>query len=400
MKKLLLFAILISFLFPIFACTTAIISGKATSDGRPLLWKHRDSDFYNNKILYFKGVKYNFVGLTDSESERDGQVWGGFNKVGFAIMNNASYNLKPATDSTKIADLEGFFMKNALENCASVAEFETWLTSQPKPLGVEANFGVIDANGGAAYFEVNNFEYTKFDVNDPAIAPEGYLIRTNYSFSGEKNKGAGYVRYITAEKLFKGANITPRFLLQDASRCLRNELTKTDLIQVAENINNEQVFYPISDNIVREYSTSALVVQGVKPDEDPVFTTGYVLLGLPLTSIAVPFWINPESGLPKTITGRNNEHAPVCNWSLDLKKKIFALDWPENERYVNLSAIWNKNQTGIWQQIQKQENPLLLKTFENLEKWRISGMKTQEISNFYNWYDLQVSTIMSTLLNN
>lgn len=400
MKKLLLFAISISFLFPIFACTTAIISGKATSDGRPLLWKHRDSDFYNNKIMYFKGAKYDFVGLTDSEPERDGQVWGGFNKVGFAIMNNASYNLKPATDSTKIADLEGFFMKNALENCASVAEFETWLTSQPKPLGVEANFGVIDAKGGAAYFEVNNFEYTKFNVNDPAIAPEGYLIRTNYSFSGEKNKGAGYVRYITAEKLFKGANITPRFLLQDASRCLKNELTKTDLIQVAENMNNEEAFYPISDYIVREYSTSALVVQGVKPGENPVFTTGYVLLGLPLTSITVPFWLDPESGLPKTITGIKNEHAPVCNWSLDLKKKIFALDWPENERYVNLSAIWNKNQTGIWQQIQKQENPLLLKTSENLEKWRISGMKTQEISSFYNWYDQQVSTIMSTLLNN
>ena len=173
MKKIFLIAFSMYFLFPVIACTTAIISGKATSDGRPLLWKHRDSDFYNNKIMFFKGKKYDFIGLTDSEPERDGQVWGGFNKAGFAIMNNASYNLKPASDSTKIADMEGYFMKNALENCASVPEFETWLTLQPKPLGVEANFGVIDANGGAAYFEVNNFEYTKVDVNDPSLAPEG-----------------------------------------------------------------------------------------------------------------------------------------------------------------------------------------------------------------------------------
>jgi hypothetical protein len=75
------------------------------------------------------------------------------------------------------------------------------LETLPKPLGVEANFGVIDANGGAAYYETANYKFEKFDANDPTVAPDGYLIRTNYSFSGEENKGLGYIRYATAADL-------------------------------------------------------------------------------------------------------------------------------------------------------------------------------------------------------
>ena len=44
---------------------------------------------------------------------------------------------------------------------------------------------------------------SKFDVNDPAVAPNGYLIRTNYSVAGEENKGYGYIRYATATDFLK-----------------------------------------------------------------------------------------------------------------------------------------------------------------------------------------------------
>lgn len=40
------------------ACTTAIISGKYTKNGKPLLWKHRDTWAVNNKIMHFKDGKY------------------------------------------------------------------------------------------------------------------------------------------------------------------------------------------------------------------------------------------------------------------------------------------------------------------------------------------------------
>ncbi len=35
-------------------CTSAIISGKASPNGRPLLWKHRDSNAFENKLMFFK----------------------------------------------------------------------------------------------------------------------------------------------------------------------------------------------------------------------------------------------------------------------------------------------------------------------------------------------------------
>ena len=42
---------------PLSACTSAVVSGKVTPDGRPLLWKNRDTDFMRNHIDYVKGEK-------------------------------------------------------------------------------------------------------------------------------------------------------------------------------------------------------------------------------------------------------------------------------------------------------------------------------------------------------
>ncbi len=210
-----------------FSCTTAIISGKFTRDGRPLLWKHRDSDELNNKIMYFNDGKYAYIGLVDAKDIEGKAIWVGCNSAGFAIMNSASYNLK--TDTFALSDLEGELMKQALMECASIDEFEKFLKNYKKPMGVEANFGVIDAKGGAAYFETNNFNYVKIDVNDTKIAPMGYVIRTNYSFTGKPDAGYGYIRYIAAEDLFFYASsindISPEFIIQKMSRSLKHGLT-------------------------------------------------------------------------------------------------------------------------------------------------------------------------------
>ena len=224
MKKLIIALIIfLSISFSINPCTTAVVSGKATDDGRPLLLKNRDADALQNRLVYFFDGKYKFIGLVNSEDKENKEVWCGFNSTGFGIMNSASYNLK-MNDTTKISDLEGKIMKMALERCATLEDFEKMLNDLPKPFGVEANFGVIDANGGAAYYEVDNFKFIKYDANDPAVAPNGYLIRTNYSFAGEENKGYGYIRYETAKGLFqqhtKDGKISFEFLINDVPRCL------------------------------------------------------------------------------------------------------------------------------------------------------------------------------------
>ena len=166
-----LFIFLLSFIisFPVLACTTAIISGKYTADGRPLLYKHRDTGSLQNKLMYFTDGKYSYTGIVNSSDKAGKEVWGGYNSTGFAIMNSASYNLNPDEDGKD--ELEGVVMKLALQRCSTLADFERLLDSLPKPMYVSANFGVIDAQGGAAYYETGDYTYKKFDANDTIPPP-------------------------------------------------------------------------------------------------------------------------------------------------------------------------------------------------------------------------------------
>jgi len=200
MRKLL--SVIIVYLvgwIPMFPCTSAVVSGRVTPDGRPLLWKHRDASDLNNRIVHFEaeGGKLEFVGLVNGVDTMANEVWAGYNTSGFAIMNTASYNLK--NDTSSLSDREGVVMKQVLGECRTVEDFARLLDSLPRPIGVEANFGVVDALGGAAYFEVNSYEVFRYDVKD---SPDGYLLRTNYSVSGRPNEGYGYIRYDNAARLF------------------------------------------------------------------------------------------------------------------------------------------------------------------------------------------------------
>ena len=194
-KLLVLFFAFILFPFALksFACTTFIISGKHTVDGRPLLFKNRDTDQKQNSLVYFNDGRYKYIGLVDGTAEWNKMVWGGYNEAGFAIMNSAAYNNNTG-DTSKLKDQEGVIMKLALQTCATLKDFEKLLGSLPKPMGLDANFGVIDAFGGAAYYETGNFNFTKFDANDPTLAPNGILIRTNHSTRADLTRGYGFVR--------------------------------------------------------------------------------------------------------------------------------------------------------------------------------------------------------------
>ena len=49
-------AAIVLFATPVQACTSAVVSGKVTPDGRPLLWKNRDTDFMQNHIDYLEAA--------------------------------------------------------------------------------------------------------------------------------------------------------------------------------------------------------------------------------------------------------------------------------------------------------------------------------------------------------
>jgi hypothetical protein len=371
-------------------CTTAIVSGTFTVDGRPLLFKHRDTGTLQNKLMFFNDGKYEYIGLVNSTDSLGSEIWAGCNSTGFAVMNSASYNLN-TDDTTSIKDREGFIMKQALQNCATVNDFEHLLNNLPKPLGVEANFGVIDARGEAAYFETGNFSFTKIDVNDPKIAPFGYIIRSNYSFTGDTENGYGFIRYQTAEGLFYQAaqtnSLSHEFILQKVSRCLKHSLTKIDLTENLPKDSNEPIFVNFRDFILRSSSASTVVVQGVKKDETPEFTTMWTILGFQLCSVAVPTWLNGGTNLPKILVADETGNAPLCDKALKLKEKCIPLKRGSGKYYLNLAAVLNQNGDGILQKLFPLEDKILSLSENYLKFWREKGFNKNQVNEFYNIVD-------------
>ena len=376
---------------PLTACTTAIISGRFTPDGRPLLWKNRDTDDLDNKLMYFTDGRYDYIGLVNSKDTTGEEVWTGMNTAGFAIMNSASYNLNSAEDAEAAVN-EGRVMRQALQQCASVDDFENFLKKLPKPYGLEANFGVIDAFGNAACFETSNHGYFKIDVNDPVAAPMGYLIRTNYSFTGKPDEGQGYIRYLTAEKLFYQASamnsLTPEFILQDAARCLFHSLTETDL-KLLQTTGKEKCVW-FADFIPRFSTAASVVIQGVKKDESPMLMTMWTVLGFPLCSVVYPVWFNGEHQLPFQLKASESGRAPLCDKALKLKDRCFPVKRGHGDDYLNLPVLYNSSGSGIMQKLATHENMVFTDANNRLKSWRKTPPAASDIVEFYQILDNRI----------
>ena len=368
MRKLL--SVIIVYLvgwIPMYPCTSAVVSGRVTPDGRPLLWKHRDASDLNNRIVHFEaeGGKLEFVGLVNGVDMMANEVWAGYNTSGFAIMNTASYNLK--NDTSSLSDREGVVMKQALGECRTVEDFARLLDSLPRPIGVEANFGVIDALGGAAYFEVNSYEVFRYDVKD---SPDGYLLRTNYSVSGRPNEGYGYIRYDNAARLFSRAaserSITPEWITGICSRSFYHTLLGRDF--------TTDTWVVDQDFIPRRSTSASVVIEGVKSGESPVFTTMWTMLGYPPCSVVLPVWIGCEYGVPTLLQGSEDSvRSPLCEWSNRLKNKVFSLERGSGPHYLHMALLYNPESNGYAQRLLSLEKEIYAESRIVLDEARRKG---------------------------
>jgi hypothetical protein len=314
------------------ACTTGIISGKATPDGRPILWKNRDTPDLHNQVVRGEGGRFTYVGVANAGDHGGLQIWSGVNAAGFAIMNNVSYNLDTkADDSTQ----EGTFMKLALQTCATVEEFQA-LLAETDGGGrlVAANFGVIDARGGAAYFETDERGYHRFDA---AAAPGGFLVRTNFSFSGRKGAGAGYLREARARELVGGLQASGRLTVENL------------MAEVARDASNPHIgsfpaesrkgFAYTGDSINRNSTANAFMVQGVAPGEPAGRSTAWVVLGQPVTGVAVPVWV--EAGaVPAELDGRHGR-APLHAAFDRVRLHIYPDHEDDRIKYLDAARVYD-----------------------------------------------------------
>ncbi len=354
-KFSLLLLISIAMWVDVSACTSALVSGRLTRDGRPLMWKNRDTNDLNNRIkrIVAHDGLLEFVALFDARDTRDTAAWMGMNERGFAIMNTASYNLNHDTIPEEMMDGEGVLMRMALERCSTLADFETLLDTLPRPLRVEANFGVMDSNGDAAYYETGNYKYVKFDLND---APEGFIIRTNYSYSGDKDRGYGYIRERNALTLLSphvaACDIEPATFTDELSRTFYNSQTGEIYNAITANAVPEWVVD--QDYIPRRISSASVVIEGIKTGEPTQLTTMWVALGYPPCAVVQPVWCG-EGGVPLSLQGcGDNNHAPECDIVNARKADVFSIKRGNGMHYIHMTRLYNSEGTGYCQTLIKR----------------------------------------------
>jgi hypothetical protein len=366
---------------PAAACTTAVVSGRATADGRPILWKNRDAPEQNNRVVHSDGPGHAYLAVVNAGS--GGAVWMGVNEKGFCVENSV---VKDMPRGGKGGLGNGEFMRHALATCATVAEFEALLKKTNETgRGTQANFGVIDAAGGAAIFETGHVSFVKFDANDPVTAPHGYVVRSNFTMTGTgeaKLRDGGDLadvysgnRYLRADALVrdgvKAGTFDPRYVLRHCARDLADAQGRP----VRGSVNGPPGPLPpavdTDATIGRRTTVSVGVFHGVRPGEDPQLTTLWVMLGDPAFAVAVPCWVR-AGGVAAPLKG--DRLSPLCSAALDLRRQ-------------NYDAAGKLLQTPrlprLWAKTWELEDAIVRDTERQLARWRKAAPKADEVAAFH-----------------
>lgn len=337
MKKIIL-SVIFAFVSLIVAdaCTSAIVSGDLTRSGRPIVWKNRDTGVEDNFICQSispEGMRY--IGLYNAGDSLLRDAWAGFNEAGFVIMNTASYNLAP--DTTDFVDQEGYVMRRALSVCRTLTDFETLLDTIAKPMGVQANFGVMDSKGNGAYYETDDYHYKKYGLTDSSCR---FIIRTNYSYSGTEGGGYGYIRENNARSLMRpyveSKSITPEVFTDLLSRSFYHSLFDRDLcVSATDSWIIDQDFIP------RYTSTASVAFELPRPDEPAGAVVMWVALGYPPCSYVKAVTID---NVPKELQPNAEWHSPFCDEVVARKYEVFPIRRGSGPHYINVKTLRRYNE--------------------------------------------------------
>lgn len=384
------------------ACTSVIVSGKVTPDGRPYIFKNRDTENTDNLVMAVRGSKYRYIAIVSANDTLGRNVWSGHNEAGFAIANTAAYNLngkpKPGRTRPQGDEKDGSLMTRALASCATLADFEHLLDSlkEKGPLASNSNFATLDAQGNVAYYETGNKGYVKYDANDPAQAPYGYLIRTNHGMSGDRTMDKGIERYLAISEYmtregFSHNGMAFERIIRSVTRHLTHGLTHINLYDYEPEDDHQPVFMPFRDYIPRFQTASAQLIQGVKPGEDPLTTVAWTIAGSTLTTVAIPLWITPNEELPAIVTRNDKGRSTLVDAGFALKKQLFPLERGNGSDYINVARLINRQGTGILQQLLPVEDEIFRRAQDTIETLRKNGKAGKETTAFYRWVDQYVS---------
>lgn len=363
-------------------CTTAVVTGKVTADGRPMLWKSRDTkSLPRNEVIVYDGDRHRVLAVVNDD-DRDA-VWMGVNSAGFCIENSLSRDL--AVEGEKRGPGNGGLIKMALETCATVDDFRT-LLERTNETGrrTEGNFGAIDAAGGAALFEVGPRTFRMFDANDPEVAPRGYIVRSNFSTTAigvgptpdpddvqETDSGDRYARACRLIDDRRGADLDIGYVLRNLCR----DMASSKGSPFSGAVNGPAGKLPgkvnTSATISRTTTVSAAVFQGVKTGEDPRLTTMWVELGDPKFTIAVPCWVAVEK-LSEAVAGEKG--GPICSIATTLREWNLTRD---------RDGVYTGQLRQIWEDVWPVEDEMITVVSDMRRRWTTDPGSSAELTELH-----------------
>lgn len=343
-----------------YACTIGVASPDITSNGRAMLWKTRDiGSFPDNFLDWNQDSVYSFLYVRDS---RDSLAWMGVNDQGFCIAN--SFVQRQVEDRPIFNN--GLLIYYLLGNCASIEQMDALLdtldiTSQV----LSGNFGVIDASGAAAVYEISWNQVQKYDA---AQADEGYIIRTNFSLitGGDEgieryNRSQDIINNLAAED-----NLNANALIQQHFRDFSDEDSQQIDIPFYDRwfYDRPWGYIKTNDSICRAIAASAAVFTGVLPDEPPQSTSMYALLGNPATSVFLPYFpIDEPPHQATNITGMQ-----LTTAANHIKEAIF--NFTENSYYIDSFNLYQPDEEKIFDIVLPFDQQMYDATEQFLIDWR------------------------------
>lgn len=265
-------AVLVLLLMPIqvYACTVGSAHGSVTVDGRPMMWKMRDTSNARQQLIHSAGSPYDYIGVRSE----GGSVFMGLSEAGIGSGN-----------ATVTGGSNSSVQLYILRNCDTMAQIREYLNGT----GAGGNFPFIDANENASVFEVDHDNPTlEYDTMDPDREPQGLLglvVRANEFHNHPDGTDVNIVggRYESGTYNIKG--------LADACELSVQTITQGNS---EPNQGFEYARYGPGRTlymICRSTNRSFIAVHGVLPNEDPALATMWFISGNANYGIAVPTWV-------------------------------------------------------------------------------------------------------------
>jgi len=396
MKKLFLFCCVLSLICPLTdvgqeevkGCTIGVASGKVTADGRPLLWKNADGspDRSDREVIYFKDGRFKYLALAVADWPQG--IYAGVNEFGFCMVTSLAFNLPDK--SKKGVGGEGI-MRLALQQCVTADDFENIL-KQTNVSGrtTTLNIGVIDAFGEAAIFETGNYSYTRFDATDPKVAPQGYIVRVNFAFTGSDGDDSRRAKYDHVNQLWQQTvekdQLDYRYVLRQVCRDFSGAEEVSHISPETEVREENTINVLRLQNAISNPGTGWVAVfHGVRPEENPSLTTFWAILGGPIFSVAVPSWVIAESTAPEL---DGEEFCPICATAYDLYFANYVKD--DKGKFL----LYPEMLPDIWAVTYPAEDRIFDQTESIMSQWRQDYPTAQQVASFHHY---MASQAMNTL---